>query len=154
MSTRQNAAGLKRFEAICLSMPDARKTMPWGSPHFRIGEKIFAGCSLDPEEAAFSFKLDKRHAAEVVKRPGHRPAPYVGRAGWVQVDVEAVADWDEVREWVVESFCLIAPKRVSARLFDVASTPETVSRARSKRTAPAKVKAAAAKKTRSIPRNT
>ena len=42
---------------------------------------------------------------------------YVGPKGWVGVrlDVGRV-DWDEVAEMIVESYCLIAPARLAARV--------------------------------------
>ena len=34
---------LAKIRKICLSFPDTKETMTWGKPHFRVGEKIFAG---------------------------------------------------------------------------------------------------------------
>ncbi len=31
---------------ICLSLPDTKETLTWGEPHFRVGDKIFAGAEL------------------------------------------------------------------------------------------------------------
>lgn len=46
----------------------------------------------------------------------YRPA-YVGSKGWVamRLDLDEV-DWTEVRELLTESYRLVAPKRLSARL--------------------------------------
>ena len=35
---------LNRMREICLALPDTKETMTWGKPHFRVIEKIFAGC--------------------------------------------------------------------------------------------------------------
>ncbi len=43
--------------------------------------------------------------------------PYLGHRGWVGMWLDTgPADWTEVRELVVESYCLTAPKRLVAIL--------------------------------------
>jgi len=111
---------LERVREICLALPDARETATWGKPHFRVGEKIFCGYELEEGVPAIGFKLEREHARELVRRPGFRPAPYVGHKGWVQLDVSSVSDWDAVRELVLESYRLIAPKRSLAKLEEPA----------------------------------
>jgi hypothetical protein len=41
---------------------------------------------------------------------------YVGPKGWVglRLDLDAPPDWDEVTEMIIESYCLIAPKRLAS----------------------------------------
>ena len=34
---------LARVREICLALPDTKETLTWGSPYFRVGDKIFAG---------------------------------------------------------------------------------------------------------------
>jgi len=36
-------AALAKIRKIYLSLPGTKETMTWGEPHFRVGEKIFAG---------------------------------------------------------------------------------------------------------------
>lgn len=33
----------EKVSALCLALPGTKLTMTWGSPHFRVGEKIFCG---------------------------------------------------------------------------------------------------------------
>ncbi len=117
-------AVLALMREICLSLPDTKLTMTWGKPHFRVGEKIFAGCGEEVEgKPVVGFKLSMEHAAAVCRRPGFRPAPYVGHKGWVSMDVSRGTDWDSVRAFVRESYELIAPKRSLAKLAGVESPP-------------------------------
>jgi predicted DNA-binding protein (MmcQ/YjbR family) len=126
-----NAGALDRIRAICLSLPDTKETPTWGKPHFRVGEKIFAGCDEDggAEEdrgeakarhhrarVVVSFKLAMGHAFTITQMPGFWPAPYVGHKGWVSMDVTRVTDWDAVRELILESYRLIAPKKSVVKL--------------------------------------
>ena len=101
-----------KVKAICLALPETKLTMTWGKPHFRVGEKIFAGCNDDDDPPTIGFKLTKPHQGQLIKRPGFEKAKYVGRHGWVSMDASRVKDWDEVRALIHESYRLIAPKRL------------------------------------------
>ncbi len=108
-------AALKKMSAICLALPDTKETPTWGQPHFRVGEKIFAGLGEEKGVLTVGFKLEMDHADAMVRRPGFSRAPYVGHKGWVSLDVETVKDWGEVEALVRESYRLIAPKKTVAR---------------------------------------
>jgi hypothetical protein len=43
--------------------------------------------------------------------------PYVGVKGWIGIRLDAVTD-DEIRSHVVESYCMIAPKKLQALVVD------------------------------------
>lgn len=104
---------LQKMREICLALPETKLTMTWDSPHFRVGDKIFAGCG----ETSVGFKLEAEHAEDLIETdPRFTRAPYVGRYGWVSMDVRKVRDWEEVRTLVHESYRLIAPKRLSKTL--------------------------------------
>jgi predicted DNA-binding protein (MmcQ/YjbR family) len=41
--------------------------------------------------------------------------PYVGSKGWVGIRLDVgTVDWDEVRELIIDSYRLTAPKRLAA----------------------------------------
>jgi len=107
---------LDQMRAICLALPDTKETLTWGQPHFRVGEKIFAGCGEEKGRVVIGFKLDMDHADAIIQDPRFWRAPYVGHKGWVSMDAGAVDDWSEVRPLVLESYRLIAPRRTVARL--------------------------------------
>jgi predicted DNA-binding protein (MmcQ/YjbR family) len=108
-------AALAKMREICLSLPDTKETPTWGQPHFRVGEKIFAGLGEQKGVPTVGFKLEMDHADAMVRRPGFSRAPYDGHKGWVSSDVGRVADWDELRALIHESYRLIAPKRTLAK---------------------------------------
>jgi predicted DNA-binding protein (MmcQ/YjbR family) len=109
-------AVLAKMREICLSLPDTKETMTWGKPHFRVGEKIFAGCGEENGRQVIGFKLQMAHAEAVIKDARFWRAPYVGHKGWVSMDPVGVKDWDEVRAMILESFRLIAPRKTLAKL--------------------------------------
>jgi predicted DNA-binding protein (MmcQ/YjbR family) len=107
---------LDHMRAICLALPDTKETLTWGQPHFRVGEKIFAGCGEEQGRVVIGFKLDMDHADAIIQDARFWRAPYVGHKGWVSMDASAVDDWNEVRPLVLESYRLIAPRRTVAKL--------------------------------------
>ena len=107
---------LVKMKEICLSLPDTKLTMTWDKPHFRVGDKIFAGCGEENGKYTLGFKLEMEHADEVIRDPRFTRAPYVGHKGWVSMDAAGVKDWEEVRQLVLESYRLIAPKKTVAKL--------------------------------------
>jgi predicted DNA-binding protein (MmcQ/YjbR family) len=130
-----------KVREIYLSLPDTKETPTWGSPHFRVGDKIFGGMGEhDDGKVSIGFKLEMEHADALVRSdPRFTRAKYVGHKGWVDMDVSAVDDWDEVKTLVGESYRLIAPKRSLAKLGAAPSAPTS-------RRAPAASKKAREKK--------
>jgi predicted DNA-binding protein (MmcQ/YjbR family) len=104
---------VSQMRSICLALPEAKETLTLGKPHFRVRDKIFAGCGEEKGVADIGFKLTKPHAASVVRRPGFRKAQYGGRHGWVSVAADAIEDWDEVDSLIRKSYCLVAPKNLA-----------------------------------------
>jgi predicted DNA-binding protein (MmcQ/YjbR family) len=107
---------LAKMREICLSLPDTKETLTWGEPHFRVGEKIFAGCGMEKGRLTIGFKLEMDHADARVQDPRFHRAPFVGHKGWVSMDAAGIRSWKEVRALVLESYRLIAPKKTLARL--------------------------------------
>jgi predicted DNA-binding protein (MmcQ/YjbR family) len=106
---------------ICLALPDTKETLTWGKPHFRVADKIFCGCGEENGRAVIGFKLEMAHARAIVQDPRFWKAPYVGHKGWVSMDVSGIADWEEVRALVAESYRLIAPKKSLGKLLGAAT---------------------------------
>jgi len=107
---------LDRLRKVCLSLPDTKETVTWGTPHFRVGEKIFAGCGEEQGKPTIGFKLEMDHADAVIQDPRFWRAPYVGHKGWVSMDATRILDWRELASLIHESYRLIAPKRSLAKL--------------------------------------
>jgi predicted DNA-binding protein (MmcQ/YjbR family) len=106
----------KKVSALALALPDTKLTMTWGSPHFRVQEKIFCGYGSEGGRLVLGVKLQLAHAKTAVKEARFWPAPYVGKHGWVSMDVTQRKSWDEVAELLRESYDLIAPKASRAKL--------------------------------------
>ena len=111
MSKAAIAAALKKHRTICLALPNTKETLSWGSPHFRVGEKIFSGFGEEKGRGiAIGFKLEMDHADAVIQDPRFWRAPFVGRYGWVSMAVTPKTNWRQVKAFVEESYRLIAPR--------------------------------------------
>ena len=114
--TLSDDATFQKVRALCLALPDTKLTMTWGSPHFRVGEKIFCGFGAEDGKQVMGVKLEMSHARRAVKDARFWPAAYVGKHGWVSMDVARRKNWDEVSALIRESYELIAPKTSRAKL--------------------------------------
>jgi predicted DNA-binding protein (MmcQ/YjbR family) len=96
------------FSQICAALPAATETLQWGDNRvFKIGGKMFAVADSAPD-GRFSFKVADERFLELSDLPGFRPAPYLARARWVQVDPAATAIPDNELETLVrESYEII-----------------------------------------------
>ena len=100
-----NAAQLR---TLCLSLPGATETIQWGDNRvFKVGGKMFA-ISGYADDSLYSFKVDDDRFLELSDLPGFRPAPYLARAKWVQVDPASCAFPSEhLEDLVHEAYTII-----------------------------------------------
>jgi len=136
----------KKIREICLALPDTKETFPWGEPHFRVREKIFAGFGDEDGKPTVGFKLKMEHANAIIEDPRFERAKYVGRYGWVSMDASKVTDWEMVRGMILESYTLIAPKRTLAKLGDGPRAKTAKKKAVAKKKTVAKKKAVTKKR--------
>ena len=114
---------IERLREICLSLPEATEELFGGhtTSTWRVRGKIFAmlqderGDTGKPAVWCKAAPGAQEVLMEVAPDRFFRP-PYVGPKGWVGVMLNADTDWDELSELIVESFRMVAPKRVAARL--------------------------------------
>ena len=115
-------ARLTRLTEIALALPEATRQIYGSHAQFLVRKKTFA------------YFLDNHHGDGIVAitgkvlpgdnkalteaQPGRFYLPaYIASKGWValRLDVGKV-DWDEVRELLLGSYALIAPKRLAERV--------------------------------------
>lgn len=101
---------------IALALPEATEVPAWeGEITFRVRNRIFV---MEQERQAHaSFKATPLIQADLVERDPatFQPAAYVGRFGWVDVDLARI-DADELAAHVRTAWRLTAPKRLAATL--------------------------------------
>ena len=101
------------FEAYALSLPGVTIAHQWGDASVaKLGGKIFAllsGWATDGEPG-LSFKCSDLSFAMLPELEHVRPAPYLGRAKWVQVTPGAPLVDAELRAYVREAHRIVAAK--------------------------------------------
>lgn len=116
---------LARLRRLCLALPQAHEVEAWGTPTFRVRNKLFA-----MYEPATSSHGTGRPAVWCKAGPGNQAfmvqtapqrffvPPYVGPSGWIGVYLDKVADWRELAELLEDAYRLTAPKRLLSALED------------------------------------
>ena len=119
-----------RLRPICLALPDAYEEKAWAGTRWMVRKKTFAHVlAVDRESPpVLAAAHDLTGAADVVTFRSEGPELEVLRhaghpyfdAGWgrdvVGLVLDDDTDWDEVTELLTESFCVVAPQKLVARL--------------------------------------
>mgnify|MGYP000449774824 CR=1 FL=1 len=113
-------AAESELRRICLSLPEAYEERAWVGTRWMVRKRTFAhvlGVAVDDTGPAvvLSFRSSGEEL-EVLRQAGH---PFVV-LGWgrdaMGIVLDEATDWDEVRELLTESFCVMAPKRIAAQV--------------------------------------
>jgi len=109
---------LERLRALCLALPEAIERPTWGTPTFRVRDKIFVIFTAGDGQPSISCKASPGGQEVLVGSQPERyyVPPYVGNRGWVGVRLGGAVDWSQVADLVEESYRLTAPKRLLALL--------------------------------------
>jgi hypothetical protein len=106
-----------QFLALGLALPNATERLTWETRvTLRVGEKIFAMGT--PGESAVCVKATREEQAELLAAAPevYSVAPYVGRHGWVLVELAGV-DLAELGDLLTDAWRSTAPKKL-VREFD------------------------------------
>jgi len=127
---------LQRLRSLCLSFPEATEKEAWGTPTFRIRDKLFAMFDDHHHGATHIAVWCKAPSGVQEILVGAAPQrffvpPYVGHKGWIGVRLDGDTDWDELREILQDSFQMTAPKRLLAAYMGSAPAPPAKKRRRS-----------------------
>jgi predicted DNA-binding protein (MmcQ/YjbR family) len=106
----------EKILAFALSLPESVEEHPWGEDVVKVRGKIFLFAGSTGSRS-ISLKLAESHA-HALTTEGARPTGYgLGTSGWVTVPLRAPGvSLDVLRDWVEESYRIVAPKRLVADL--------------------------------------
>jgi hypothetical protein len=117
---------LSRLRKLCLALPEAHEAEAWGTPTFRVRNKLFAmyadaGSHHGDGRPAVWCKAGRGNQELMVHaEPGRFfVPPYVGPSGWIGVWLDGAVDWKELAELLRDAYRLTAPKRLQALLDDL-----------------------------------
>jgi hypothetical protein len=107
---------LARVRGIALGLPGAAEKLSHGRVAFYTG-KVFAyysgSCKVDgtwvqhPRSVLVLADLDGQSVLRSL--PGSYVPGYLGGYGWTGLDLDTATDWDEVSDFVRNSYLLTAP---------------------------------------------
>jgi len=108
-------ARLDRLRRIALALPETTEQVAWEDhPTFRVRNKIFVITDFGGDGITVKATPDDQEAI-VATHPRVSVAAYVGRYGWVSMDLKGSGiDWALVEDLVLDSYRLIAPKKLAA----------------------------------------
>lgn len=102
----------------CLSLPEAVEDHPWGETVVKRGGKVFAFLgTADPSEngSRITLKPDADELPALLALPWVSVAAYVGRYGWITIDVTTPESLELALECVDQSHARLAPKQKRRR---------------------------------------
>lgn len=110
---------LARLRKLCLDFPEAHEVEAWGSPTFRVRNKIFAMYAAPSESHRLErpsvwIKMTPQEQAILIGGDGDRffSPPYVGKSGWIGIWLDRRPDWSEVRALLGDAWRATAPKKL------------------------------------------
>jgi hypothetical protein len=116
LTPAQAKATLQRVRRICLALPDTTEKIAWGSPTFRVRNKLFVmflnNHHGDGRVAIWCNAPSGAQQTLVNAEPRHYfVPPYVGPGGWLGVRLDQGIDWSIVGSLLAEAYAQVAPKR-------------------------------------------
>ncbi|HET9286181.1 MAG TPA: MmcQ/YjbR family DNA-binding protein [Gaiella sp.] len=106
-----------KLRDLALGFPETHEAFPWDERVVKVRGKVFVflGRRDGTDEPMITVKLVESHG-HALSVEGARPTGYgLGKSGWVTVPVGEVP-LAELRDWVEESYRIVAPKRLVATL--------------------------------------
>ena len=110
-------AGVReKVRTFALSLPETSEEHPWGEDVAKVRGKIFVFLG-STSSGRITVKLDESHA-HALSIEGAEPTGYgLGKSGWVTLPFRAEGlDIALLREWVEESYRIVAPKRLVSQI--------------------------------------
>jgi hypothetical protein len=113
---------LAELRRICLALPEVTERLSHGSPSWFVRQKKTVASFVDDHHGDGILGIwcpaPPGVQAELVAAEPDRffVPPYVGHSGWVGMRLDTDVDWGEVAGILIESYRLVAPKKLVALL--------------------------------------
>ena len=110
----------REVRAAALGFPQVHEDFLWGHSAFKVAKKkVFCFLTLETKELSVSCKLPESHEMALML-PFCEPTGYgLGKSGWVTARFLSGTQAPPVpllREWLLESYRAVAPKKLSKTL--------------------------------------
>lgn len=104
-----------RLRSVCLGLPESVEKQAWAGTQWRIRDRMYAHVlTVDFADGPVTVMTFRSSGPELdaLRGAGHpffRPAWGANLVGMV---VDAGVHWDDVAELVIESYCVLAPRKL------------------------------------------
>jgi predicted DNA-binding protein (MmcQ/YjbR family) len=112
------AKTMTALRKAALAYPETREDHPWGECAFKVRGKVFLFMSRHEEEFHLTMKLPESRGFALLM-PFTQPTGYgLGKSGWVTAifGPKDAIPLPMLFDWMEESFCAVAPKKLGALL--------------------------------------
>ena len=103
---------LKELGALCERLPETSEDRQFGNPVWKAGKKTFVSTAYYTGRMNLSFRVGPERQTALADAPRYRIPAYTGHNGWINLDVEDHADWQEIEGLLMESYRHFALKRM------------------------------------------
>ncbi len=109
------SAVLAELRSVCLGLPETAEKQVWAGTQWRVRNRMFAHVlSVDFEDGPVTVMTFRSTGPELdaLRGAGHRFFRTAWGANLVGMVLDAGVNWDEVTELVIESYCVLAPRKL------------------------------------------
>jgi len=103
---------LKQLDALCARLPETSRATQFGNPVWKAGKKTFVSSHYHTGRLNLSFWVGVDAQTLLTQDPRYRIPAYTGHNGWIDLDVEDQADWQEIEQLLLESYRHFALRRM------------------------------------------
>lgn len=108
-----------------LALPETHEDHPWGECAFKVRGKVFLFMSSAEDRLSLSVKLPASRGFALLM-PFAQPTGYgLGKSGWITATFapEEAIPMAMLLDWMEESFCAVAPKKLLKARADCGAPP-------------------------------
>ena len=106
---------------FAVTLPEAYEDFPWGESAAKVKKKVFVFFGVESSGTLKVCVKLPQAGKDALELDHTEPAGYgLGKSGWVVAEYgpKEKADLDQIRDWIVESYCAVAPKSLSKLIED------------------------------------
>ncbi len=107
---------LAPLREICLSLPETSEGKQFGKPVWKAGKRSFCTAYDYGHGLHLSFWVGADMQAMLTFEDRYVIPAYTGHNGWISLNVDEDANWDEIRELILSSYRHFALKRMLKEL--------------------------------------
>ncbi len=107
------------LDTLCRVLPESTPATQFGNPVYKAGKKTFVSSHCYQGRLCLQFWVGADQQAMLCYDERYRVPAYIGRNGWVELDVEEYCDWAEIEPLLMNSYRHFALKRMLKALDTV-----------------------------------